>query len=382
MRTPLSESRLAKAGCMYLFHGLYLAKPKVLEPKTTPMLLGGFFHERADRLARAVAGSHRTADQQQAIMEREFDVAWSGRGDTEFRTLPEDEREDLRDLCIRWARRVTFPPSFQRSEVRVAVNERWEPVDWMAPDVFFRGIIDRLDLANYLLVVQDYKTSWMALPQREVERSTQLRSYAALGRALLPEIERVRVEFNYVRLDIVRGLLLERQDIQDAKDRIFRESDRIEALVAKRAFDPTPGALCEQCPLFDQCPAKKQAAMLRPPETPAQREALLGTYALQKRALDDTVAMLQRAVALHGPIEAGGLTAEYAREARSTYPVVALRKVLHDHLGTLDTDPYVKSDNEALKRLTKKEPALEPALAGIVQEKAYSRFLVHKTEEE
>jgi CRISPR/Cas system-associated exonuclease Cas4 (RecB family) len=376
MRVPLSESRLQTAQCLYLFRELYVRK-SVKMPKSGPMMTGGFFHMLADRYMKALARDGKVGSDP-AVMDRLFGEAWAARGLgdlNEFGGLSDAYRDDLYELAMRWAGRTGMLADLFGTEVRIAVDSNWEPVEWFSDQVYFRAVIDRIAVSDDKAVVRDYKTSYQAVSQDEAERSHQLRTYAALIHALVP-IKNLVVELDFVRPNIVRAVQLGERDIEKARQRIDHESRRINNAL-QGDVQPTPGALCAECPLFDTCPARTAARAHRPPSTEAEAQALLAEYIMDKRLLDERTGRLQAWVRLHGKVAAGGMVADYGVVKSDKYPNPEMLVAVLNSAG-VDPVGYFKPDAEKIRRLGIGKPEIEMALAAIRKVEQTNRWTVKR----
>lgn len=136
-------------------------------------------------------------------------------------------------------------------EQRVAVTADMRQCDWMANDVFFRGVIDTLYFRDNTAVVVDYKTGF------SVEADDfQMEIYAWLLFALYPHIETVECVFDYTRFNIQRTSAYERDQYEEIDERVREICATIER---DRRMDPAPGIHCLTCQYADICEAKVEA---------------------------------------------------------------------------------------------------------------------------
>ena len=103
--------------------------------------------------------------------------------------------------------RPIYPPSLQRvsshamqlkskkaqAELRVAVDEKWEPLDYTATSAYFRGIIDVCYTEENAVHIQDWKTG-----QIYDSHPKQMEVYVALAAAHFPEAEVFHTRLIYV----------------------------------------------------------------------------------------------------------------------------------------------------------------------------------------
>jgi putative RecB family exonuclease len=120
------------------------------------------------------------------------------------------------------------------------------------------GYIDRLARsADGTYEIHDYKTSNALPEQKELDEDRQLALYQIGVQARWLDVERVRLVWHYVAFD--RDLTSTRTPTQLAALRadMIRLIDEIEATTV---FGPCESALCNWCPYWDYCPAKKHEA--------------------------------------------------------------------------------------------------------------------------
>ena len=107
-----------------------------------------------------------------------------------------------------------YPPSFQKvsahimglkskhaiPELKMAANDKWEAVDWKAPDAYFRGIIDVHYEADEgkTVNIEDFKTG-----QVYPEHPKQMEDYVALVASHYPDAEKYVTRLIYVDQGVV-----------------------------------------------------------------------------------------------------------------------------------------------------------------------------------
>lgn len=118
-----------------------------------------------------------------------------------------------------------------------------------------KGIIDRLMLApDGAFEIHDYKTSSILPDQAEIDSDRQLGLYQIGVQTLWPDAKDVRLVWHYVAFDMEmrsrrtpEALEMLRREIREIIDRIETETE----------YAPNESALCDWCPYWDLCPAKK-----------------------------------------------------------------------------------------------------------------------------
>jgi hypothetical protein len=238
-----------------------------------------------------------------------------------------------RQLAVDWL--LFNPPSpTARYEAGLAVNRRWEPVAYDAPDAYYRAALDVLDIiedtdedgfGGIILSVEDYKS---APPTDADELDTvQIRGQLAVALAHHPEalIGRRGVVNLFKRRRFTADLTLDDEGRAQV-DQWRRDIDHAIAAAEVRGPDgrrpANPGAGCVACPYVLRCEAAR--AMFR--DTMAAKGAevdrvtLATRYAVAK-AMAEGLGKLTREAAREAPIEIPGGWVGYApKTERSVRP--------------------------------------------------------------
>jgi putative RecB family exonuclease len=121
-----------------------------------------------------------------------------------------------------------------------------------------KGIIDRLMLApDGVFEVHDYKTGSKLPEQKELDEDRQLALYQIGVQKLWPEAREVRLVWHEVAFDIDMRSTRTPEALERLKTEIGALIDRIEA---EKEFPLHESKLCDWCPYWDLCPAKKHLA--------------------------------------------------------------------------------------------------------------------------
>jgi hypothetical protein len=126
-----------------------------------------------------------------------------------------------------------------------------------------KGIIDRLMLApDGVFEIHDYKTGSKLPEQRELDEDRQLALYQIGVEKLWPEAREkgVRLVWHEVAFDIEMRSTRTPEALEKLKAELGALIDRIEA---ETAFPLHESGLCDWCPYWDLCPAKKHLAKIK-----------------------------------------------------------------------------------------------------------------------
>lgn len=385
MRMAVSHTRLDSfENCPLGFKAKYI--DKVPEPKHYLALLGGLFASWSKTYIDHLVETRQESDHARGIALLE--EQWKNRGThKEFKMLSEAVRFEARELVDGFLGSHTFEPArVLGTELDVALREDWQVTDWFAKDAFFRA---KLDLATLPLSedgkvvgITDYKTGFAAWSEEETKNSPQLRRYAVAMSSFMPDTDRFDVTLDFVRTGVVRGPYpFEPEVATEEKASIMAISDRIEASLKTGKWEPTPGAGCAYCPIFDKCPKRDEALPFRGVQS--EEEAVRAT---QRLIMLETEAgaikkILKPWTAEHGLVVTNGMQFGPSKTERVSYETEALVKWAHTH--GLEGPRLVKQDNEAIEKALKKLGAdlrerATAELAAIAQVKAHTEFRLKK----
>lgn len=137
-------------------------------------------------------------------------------------------------------------PGRKLCEYKMGLTQNLEPCDFMAPNVWVRGIADLLIINddNLTALVTDYKTGNNKYPDRE-----QLRLMSLMVFKHFPHIRKVNSALLFVvKNDIVKVSMT--VDEADAEWWKYRERvARIEQAHETGVWNPKPSPLCPWCPV-------------------------------------------------------------------------------------------------------------------------------------
>jgi putative RecB family exonuclease len=226
--------------------------------------LGQRFHEAMERLYKERAFRVMPLEELLSYYEKQWAEKWhnavkirkEGRTPDDYRLLGRRFIEDY------YKRHHPF------EEGKVLGLERYIrfPLD-EAKRYNFKGIIDRLMLApDGAFEVHDYKTGSSLPEQQEVDSDRQLALYQVGVQTLWPEAREVRLVWHYAAFDLEMRSSRTPEALAALKTEITALIDRVEATTE---FEPCESALCDWCPYWDLCPAKKH--LLKIEELPADQ---------------------------------------------------------------------------------------------------------------
>jgi len=116
------------------------------------------------------------------------------------------------------------------------------------------GIIDRINEANGVYEVHDYKTSLYFLTKKDIEEDCQLPLYA-LALDYLYGIKDIELVWHFLAFN--KEIRIKKVSYEDAREEIIRRIERIEEAKRRKEFPPRESSLCPYCSYKPICPLFK-----------------------------------------------------------------------------------------------------------------------------
>lgn len=131
----------------------------------------------------------------------------------------------------------------KHGEMKLAINKKFEPVDYFAPDVWLRVVIDLLIIKDGKAIIVDWKTG------KVKDDFTQLSLTAAVLRQYMPEIEFFTVVYVWLKSKSVTRRNLTVSKLKDVWSALLPRSRAIEEAIATTTFPARQSGLCRFCPV-------------------------------------------------------------------------------------------------------------------------------------
>lgn len=145
------------------------------------------------------------------------------------------------------AKRFADTKGEKYGEMQMCLNNKFEPVDWFAPDAWVRAIVDLLIIRGDTAIIVDWKTG-----KKRVDW-TQLMLTAAVLSRLMPEIKHFKLVFVWLKSSEVSSMELELADIKPIWMELLPRVKEIETAKSTTSFPASESYLCRYCPV-SQCP--------------------------------------------------------------------------------------------------------------------------------
>lgn len=133
-------------------------------------------------------------------------------------------------------------------EMKMCLNDKFEPVDWFAKDAWVRAIIDLLIVRGKTAIIVDWKTG------KRKDEFDQLELSAAVLSRYMPEIEEFRLVFVWLRdQEITPPKTIMKADMKQVWLKFLPKVKEIEDARKTTNFPATESGLCGWCPVTT-CP--------------------------------------------------------------------------------------------------------------------------------
>jgi hypothetical protein len=148
----------------------------------------------------------------------------------------------------KWGKRFADAEHDERhGEMQMCLNNKFEPVDWFAPDAWVRAIVDLLIIRGDTAIIVDWKTG-----KKRIDW-TQLQLTAAVLSRLMPEINNFKLVFVWLKSSEVSTEELHKDGIKNVWMELLPRVKEIEKAKLTTSFPASESGLCRYCPV-SQCP--------------------------------------------------------------------------------------------------------------------------------
>jgi putative RecB family exonuclease len=272
------------------------------------------------------------------------------------------------ELVSRWLAQWAVPvETIVAVERPLAVDRHGTHVEWDAPDAFVRGRLDLVTVAGPHATIFDWKSGWLSEDEERLRVAWAPGLYAALLWAWAPRLEKVAIEYHYLRTGKVVAVELTRADAAEtlgwARAIASGMAGALETPDDPGAFPPRPSTACGTCPWVNRCPAG-QAALEAMDERPIPDNVEAGRLAELLLAGEARVGRLRERLKEYledrAPLGVNGIELGFF-PTKGRYDSAAVFRAATD--AGADPWPLLAVDGRALTAFLKRRPDVEPALA-------------------
>jgi len=320
--------------CPFQYKAIYLDKKK--GEANYIMMIGSVVHEAIGDYNNHCIKKKITSDH-----DKWKDFAF---GAIEKANLPAEYHEDVLTLTKQYADSHEVDiESVIGAEEKIAFNKDFEQVDWLAPDVWFRAILDYLQISGNIARIVDYKTGWAMKVN-----PFQLKIYAWVVKKLYPHVTDFQVEMDYIRHDYIDIKTMTEEDIEDVERKLMA---RVKHIESETKFEPRVGIQCSYCPVWYSCPSmKREDIKYKMPKTTEEAQALALELEKTSRLSTEMKKVLKEFCDNNGALEAGGRV--YKFNVSTSYDFGDLYNLYTalDEIG-IDLFECINIDNRKFKAL-------------------------------
>lgn len=145
------------------------------------------------------------------------------------------------------AQRFADAPGEKHGEMKLALNDKFEPRDFFAKDVWVRAVLDLLIIREGHAVLVDWKTG------KRKDRFDQLKLSAAVLSRFMPEIESFKLAFVWLKDNEVSAMDIRKDELKQVWLDFMPRAAAIDEAKKTTTFPADPTPLCGYCPVTD-CP--------------------------------------------------------------------------------------------------------------------------------
>jgi len=231
------------------------------------------------------------------------------------------------------------------AEETIAINRKGEQVDWEAPDVFFRFMIDFLQIAGDVAKITDYKAGWLMDAPR-----FQLEIYAWGVKQVYKHVSMFEIELDFVRHEWQKTFTIEEDELATIEKKIMSKVFLIEN---ETKFEPKLGKTCAYCGCWNLCPAMKaEERMFTMPMNDKEAQELAVKIEKHTKLRTEATDILKIYCDNHGAVVAGGK--EYGFTVSSTWEISDINDfIVKCEEAGIDLLDCLTIDNRKLKRRLK-----------------------------
>jgi hypothetical protein len=135
----------------------------------------------------------------------------------------------------------------KHGEMKLALNRKFEPVDFFAPDAWVRSVVDLLIVRDSKAIIVDWKTG------KVKDDFTQLLLTAGVLSRYMPEIDFFTLVYVWTKSRTVTRKTATLSKLTSMWNELLPRVGNIESSIRTTTFPAKPSGLCRYCPVRS-CP--------------------------------------------------------------------------------------------------------------------------------
>lgn len=369
---PLSASQLeAYDSCPAAYRYTYVDRLPAPEADQRQRLLGSALHAVVERYVRHCVAT-RSPQDLEALERLPQELYKSGAVRHATASLYREALGILRPFLQRW--QVPWD-RVVGVEHRFALTADGGMTDWRSPDAAIRGVLDLVTVDGSLATVWDWKSGWVEEDEAAMALAWAPAIYGAAMWAWAHGLERVEVEYWYVRSGRIRRVEITREAAREGLAWVRAAAERIAAALADpnpdEAWPARPGRACATCPWVARCQAGREAANIAevpPVTTESEARRLAGLLLAAEARTARLRQALQDWLREREPLALDDDLALGWWPTRGSLPAGPTLRLLRDAgLPEESICEALRVDNYAVARLARRWPDLAAALEALRQ---------------
>jgi len=251
-------------------------------------------------------------------------------------------------------------------EEEIAIRRDGTQCGWTDDDVWFRGVLDYLQIWGDYAKITDYKSGY----KTDVD-PLQFEIYAWLVNKIYPQVTRFLIEMDFVRFDYQKYFEIHAEDLPVIERKVLTKTSKIEK---ETKYKPTISEACTWCGCWRWCPAMKpEDVVYQMPDT-KDKAASLALEVLKYKKLNSVAkSVLKNYCDKFGNVVSGGQLWHFAVSHSWEVKDVEAFIVKANELG-VDIYDCLKVDNSAVKKRMENESLMVELLRETGKRKVSIKF--------
>lgn len=242
---PYSSSRVEISHCPYRFTREYIRKD-CKKSHSEFANRGSAIHYAFEKITKAFASNKKLEDIESLITEA-FE---------KYPVYDQDNLEFIKQAIYNYnneENRPFSPNNIVDVELKLGVKKNFSPCDYHDPEVFFRGIIDILEISNDSANIIDHKSQMHI----ESPNTFQMGAYALLVKAHYPYLSEIKTTLHFHAPSLNFYSYPAKWDdykLKNLLNDLKRFIKLAEAIEDNNRTEAIPGKYCQYCPVIADCP--------------------------------------------------------------------------------------------------------------------------------
>lgn len=148
----------------------------------------------------------------------------------------------------RWVEEIKSGPGSLLVEMKMAITKEFQPTQYFANNVWFRGICDVARIDGPVALARDYKTGKLTHDSRQLMLMSQCIFVH------YPKVQRIKTEFVWLKEDCTTEETFNRSTIHREWPPVLEQVKQMQQAAETMTYPPKPGRFCARyCPVLS-CP--------------------------------------------------------------------------------------------------------------------------------